>query len=85
MGEMASQITSLPIVYSTIYSCADQGKHQSTASLVFIPVNSPHKWPGTQKMFPFDDVNMIGFGVHAGGLAPNGSDTLNSLILTFGK
>ena len=22
------------------------------------PVNSPHKWPGTRKMFPFDDVIM---------------------------
>ena len=22
------------------------------------PVNSPHKWPVTLKMFPFDDVNM---------------------------
>ena len=23
------------------------------------PVNSPHKWPVTRKMFPFDDVIMI--------------------------
>ena len=23
------------------------------------PVNSPHKWPVTRKMFPFDDVTMI--------------------------
>ena len=33
MGAMASQITSLTIVYSTVYSGADQGKHQSSASL----------------------------------------------------
>ena len=33
MGAIASQITSLMIVYSTIYSCADQGKHQNSASL----------------------------------------------------
>ena len=64
MGAMASQITSLTIVYSTVYSDADQRKHQSSASLAFVrgihlgPVNSPHKWPGTQKMFPFDDVIM---------------------------
>ena len=57
MGTMASQNTSLPIVYSTFYSGADQGKHQSSASLAFErgihrwPVNSPHKWP-------FDDVIM---------------------------
>ena len=65
MGAKASQITSLAIVYSTVYSGADQRKHQSSASLVFVrgihrgPVNSPHKWPVTRKMFPFDDVIMI--------------------------
>ena len=59
---MASRITSLTIVYSTVHSGADQRKHQSSASLAFVrwihwwPVNSPHKWPVTQKMFPFDDV-----------------------------
>ena len=33
MGAVASQITSLTIVYSTVYSDADQRKHQSSASL----------------------------------------------------
>ena len=61
-GVIASQITSLTIVYSTVYSDADQRKHQSSASLAFVrgihrgPVNSRHKWPVTRKMFPFDDV-----------------------------
>ena len=65
MGAMASQITSLTIVYSTAYSDADQRKHQSSTSLAFVrgiqrgPVNSPHKWPVTQKMFPFHDVIML--------------------------
>ena len=36
MGEMASQIISLAIVYSAVYSCADQRKHQLSASLVFV-------------------------------------------------
>ena len=36
MGTMASQITSLTIVYSTVYSDADQRKHQSSASLAFV-------------------------------------------------
>ena len=64
MSVMASQITSLTIVYSTFYSSADQRKYQSSASLVFergihrSPVNSPHKWAVTRKMFPFDDVIM---------------------------
>ena len=60
MSTMASQITSLTIVYSTVYSRADQRKHQSFASLTFVrwPVNSPHKEPVTRKMFPFDDVIM---------------------------
>ena len=30
MGTMASQITNLPIVYSTIYSGTDERKHQSS-------------------------------------------------------
>ena len=65
MGAIASQITSLTIVYSIVYSDADQRKHQSSASLVFVrgnhrgPVNSPHKWPVTRKMFPFHDVIMV--------------------------
>ena len=64
MSTMASQITSLTIVYSTVYSGADQKKHQSSASLAFVrgihrwPVNSRHKGPVTRKMFPFDDVIM---------------------------
>ena len=36
MGTMASQITSFTIVYLTIYSGADQRKHQSSASLAFV-------------------------------------------------
>ena len=35
MGAMASQITSLTIVYSTVYSGAVKTKHQSSASLAF--------------------------------------------------
>ena len=64
MGVIASQITSLMIVYSTVYSDADQRKHQSSALLAFVwgihqgAVNSPLKWPVTRKMFPFDDAIM---------------------------
>ena len=64
MSAIASKMTSLTIVYSTVYSDADQRKHQSSASLAFVwgihrgPVNSPHKWPITREMFPFDDVIM---------------------------
>ena len=64
MGSMASQITRLTIVYSSVYSGADQRKHHSPASLPFVwgihrwPVNSPLKGPITRKLFPFDDVIM---------------------------
>ena len=64
MGAMASQITSLTIVHSTVYSGTNQRKHRSSASLAFVrgihrwPMNSPYKWPVTRKMFPFDDVIM---------------------------
>ena len=41
MGTVACQITSLTIVYSTVYSGADQRKHQSSASLAFVPGEFP--------------------------------------------
>ena len=65
MGAMASQITSLTVVYSSVYPGADQRKYQSSTSLAFVRgihrelVNSPHKWPVTRKMFPFDNVIML--------------------------
>ena len=67
MTMLASQITSLTVVYSIVYLGVNQRKHQSSASLAFVweihrgPVNFPHKWPVTRKMFPFDDVIMIFF------------------------
>ena len=65
MGAIASQITSLTIVYSIVHPGADQRQLQSSVSLAFVrgihrsPVNSPHKWPVTREMFPFGDVIMI--------------------------
>ena len=64
MSAMASQITSLTIVYLTVYSRRRSRTRQSSASLALVrgmhrwPVNSPHKGPVTRKMFPFDDVIM---------------------------
>ena len=65
MPAIASQITSLTIVYSTVYP-----RHRSKkisklratglcARNHWWPVNSPHKGPVTRKMFPFDDVIMM--------------------------
>ena len=65
MGAMASQITSLTFIYSTVYPGADQRKHQSSPSLAFVRGNhrwlmtSPHKEQVTRKMFLFDDVIMF--------------------------
>ena len=65
MSTIASQITSLVIVYSAVYSDADQRKHQSSVSLAFVrgihrgQVNFPHKWPVTRRMFPFDDHHVM--------------------------
>ena len=86
MGTVASQITSLRIVYSTVYSDADQTKHQSSASLAFVrgihrgPVNSPHKWPVMQKMFPFDDVIMYTSGCQSGPLFTKRTDVLPQVL-----
>ena len=62
MNAVTSLITNL--VHSTVYSGADQRKHQSSTSLAFVweihrwPVNSPYKGPITLKMFPVDYVIM---------------------------
>ena len=61
---MASQITGVSSVYSTVCSSLDLRKHQSPTSLAFVRgihrwlVNSPHKGPVTRKMFPFGAVIM---------------------------
>ena len=58
---MVSQITSLTVVYSTVYSGANQRKRQCFASLASVrgiprsPANPPQR-PVTRKTFPFDDV-----------------------------
>ena len=60
ISTMISQVTGV----SAICSTADQRKYESTVSLAFLrrihwwPVDSPHKRPVMQKMFPFDDVLM---------------------------
>ena len=64
MSVMASQITSISIVYWTVCSGGYQRKYQSSTSLAFVrgnhrgPVDSPHKGPVTQKKYPIDDVIM---------------------------
>ena len=92
MGAMASQITSLTSVYSTVYSGANQRKHQSSTSLAFVrrihrwPLNSPHKRPVTRKMFPFDDVIMecIIIDMHCIALIRL-EETGKCIRITFGK
>ena len=64
MRVIASHITDISTVCSSVCSGAHQRKHQMSASLAFVrgihrrSVDSPHKGPVTRKMFPFDDVIM---------------------------
>ena len=44
MTTMTSQITSLAVVYSIVYSGADQRKHQSSASLAFVRWIHRDRW-----------------------------------------
>ena len=68
MKAMASQITSVSIVCSTVCSGIDKRKHQGPASLAFVRglrslVDSRgHEGPVTRTMFPFDDVIMMSHG-----------------------
>ena len=65
MGAMASQITSLTIVYSSVYSRRRSKKTSKLRVTGLCERNSPvtgdfpHKGPVTEKMFPFDDVIMV--------------------------
>ena len=54
---IASQITDVSIVYSTVSSGTDQRKHQSSASLAFVRGN-PRTTASNAEMFPLDDVIM---------------------------
>ena len=62
MSAMASQITSLTIIYSAVYSGADQRKHQKLRVTGLCEGNSPGDFPTHRpvmpKMIPFDDVIM---------------------------
>ena len=59
MSPIASQMTSMVIVYSIVCSCVNQRKYKSSASVAFVrrihlwPVNYPHRRSVTRKMFPF--------------------------------
>ena len=44
IGAIASQITSLTIVYSTVYSRAGQRKYQNSASLAFVRRINRDRW-----------------------------------------
>ena len=64
MGAMASQITGVSIVHSTVYPGADQRKKQSSALLAIVRaihqwlVNSSQKGSVTRKMFTFGEIIM---------------------------
>ena len=75
MGAMASQITCVPIVFTTVCSGTDQRKHQSSASPAFVRgihrwlVNSPHKGPVTWKIFHLMTSSFTGAGLLGGSLS----------------
>ena len=64
MSVMASQVTSLMIIYSTVYSGTDEKNIKLRVTGLCVrgihrwPVDSSHKGPVMRKMFPFDDVTM---------------------------
>ena len=87
ISAMASQITSLTIVYSSLYSGADLRKHQSSESLAFVrgihrwPVNSPHKSPVTRKCFHLMTSSCINLSVEASRVPSNSKKS--ELFLVF--
>ena len=65
MSVMASQITVVSIVCSTVCSGADQRSHQRSSSLAFVRGTTGDQWIPltTRKIFPFDDVIMVDIGL----------------------
>ena len=76
MSAMASQITGVSIVYSTVCLGSGQRKHQSSASLAF--VKGSHWWPvqraSNAEFFPFDDVIIFSDLCRCCGTTTNDSD-----------
>ena len=58
MTTMASRITSLTVVYSTVYSHADQRKLQSSASLAFVWRIHRDRWIPAQKASYAENVSI---------------------------
>ena len=79
MGPMASKITSLTIVYSTIYSGADQRKHQRSASLDF--VRGIPRSPVTQRASNAENVSI--WWRHNGTKAHSAEFTLYSALMAI--
>ena len=71
MGAIASQITSLTIVYSTVNSDADQRKHQSSASLAFVWGISPGTGEFPAQMASYAENVSIWWRHHAEIYRPN--------------
>ena len=72
MTTLASQITSLKVVYSAVYSDADQRKHQSSASLAFVWGIRRDRWIPRKKASYAENVS-IWWRHHE--LAKNGNHT----------
>ena len=58
MSPMASQITSFTIVYSTVYSGADQRKHQSSTSLPLWGEFTDDQWIPPQRASDAENVSI---------------------------
>ena len=51
-----------PFIQTQIKENIKAPRHWPLWGIHWRPVNSPHKWPVTRKMFPFDDVIMLSSG-----------------------
>ena len=84
MTTIASQITSLTVVYSIVYSGADQRKHQSSASLAFVWWIHRDRWiPRTKGQLRGKCVHLMTSSCKA--LTPCVTRTSASMVLTISK
>ena len=75
MTTISSQITSLTVVYSTVYSDADQRKHQSSASLAFVWGIHRDRWiPRTKGQLRGKCFHLMTSSCHVTSVASNAAD-----------
>ena len=73
--------TRIRVALYWLWSCSNWDVRVMVRRIHRSPVNSPHKWPVTRKMFPFDDVIMPLYSLTLGDLYALWGQVIFKLII----